>query len=47
MTYALGRELEIGDRPTVDNILTELEDRRGGLRDLIRLIVLSDTFQKN
>lgn len=25
MTYALGRELEIGDRPSVDSILAELD----------------------
>ncbi|MCH2118958.1 MAG: DUF1585 domain-containing protein, partial [Pirellulales bacterium] len=47
MTYALGRELEIGDRPSVDKILTELERREGGLKDLIRLVVLSKPFQSN
>ena len=47
MTYALGRELEIGDRPSVDNILTELERTKGGLEDLIRLVVLSKPFQSN
>ncbi len=47
MTYALGRELEIGDRPGVDSILAELDARRSGLRDLITLIVLSDAFRNN
>ena len=47
MTYALGRELEIGDRPSVDEILAELEGKKGGLRDLIRLVVLSKPFQSN
>ena len=47
MTYALGRELEIGDRPSVDNILAELERTKGGLEDLIRLVVLSKPFQSN
>ena len=47
MTYALGRELEIGDRPSVDEILAELKGKKGGLRDLIRLVVLSKPFQSN
>ncbi|HAQ99440.1 MAG TPA: hypothetical protein DCR61_08820 [Verrucomicrobiales bacterium] len=47
MTYALGRELEISDRPSVEGILTELDDTRGGLRDLIRLVVLSKPFLNN
>lgn len=47
MTYALGRELEIGDRPSVDKILAELNRRKGGLRDLIGLVVLSKPFQNN
>ena len=46
MTYALGRELEIGDRPATDKILVELGDT-GGLRDLIRLIATSEPFGKN
>ena len=47
MTYALGRELEIGDRPGVDEILAELAKRNGGLGDLMRLIVLSKPFLTN
>jgi mono/diheme cytochrome c family protein len=47
MTYALGRKLEVGDRPTIDRVLAELETREGGLRDLIRLIVLSKPFLSN
>ncbi len=47
MTYALGRELEIGDRPAVDEILGELDDSKGGLRDLIVLVVLSKPFLNN
>ena len=47
MTYALGRELEISDRPSVDKILTELARTNGGLQDLIRLVVLSKPFQHN
>ncbi len=47
MTYAIGRELEIGDRPSVDGILAELSSNEGGLRDLIRLIVQSKPFLNN
>lgn len=47
MTYALGRELEIGDRPCVDEILVELSSKKGGLRDLIRLVVQSEPFLRN
>ena len=47
LTYAIGRELEIGDRSSVDAILRELHQDRQGLHDLIRLVVLSDTFRRN
>ena len=47
MTYALGRELEVGDRPAVDAILAELDARQGGLRDLIRLMILIEPFGEN
>ncbi len=47
MTYALGRELEVGDRPSVDEILAELDGKKGGLRDLMRLVVLSKPFLSN
>ncbi|MEC9348193.1 MAG: DUF1585 domain-containing protein, partial [Planctomycetota bacterium] len=47
MTYALGRELEVGDRPSIDEILAELNGRKGGLRELIRLVVLSKPFLRN
>ena len=47
MTYALGRELEVGDRPGIDKILAELDGKKGGLRELIRLVVLSKPFLSN
>jgi len=47
MTYALGRELEVGDRPSVDEILAELDGKKGGLSDLVRLVVLSKPFLNN
>ena len=47
MTYALGRELDVGDRPAIDRILTELNSKKLGLRDLVGLIVQSHLFQNN
>ena len=47
MAYALGREIEIGDRPSIDAILRELQKSEGGLRDLITRIVMSDSFGTN
>jgi len=47
LTYALGRELEITDRPSVDKIVSELGKRGNGLRDLVRLVVLSEAFARN
>ena len=47
MTYALGRELEIGDRPQIDAITDRLKHSKTGLRDLVEAIVLSETFRTN
>ena len=47
LTYALGRELEIGDRPSIDQVVTELDEKNGGLRSLVRQVVLSESFQNN
>ncbi len=47
LTYALGRELEIGDRPSVDRISKEFADNDKGLRDLIQAVIASDSFQRN
>ncbi len=47
MTYALGRKLDISDRPAVDKLLANLKREQGGLHDLIRHIVLSEPFLKN
>ncbi len=47
LAYAVGRELEIGDRPAIDRILAELAEQQGGLLDLIRMIVLSKPFLSN
>ena len=47
LTYALGRELEFGDREVIDNILTDLDKNEGDLSELIQLVVLSKSFGKN
>lgn len=47
MMYALGRELGFSDRPHVDSITTEWNEKGHGLRDLVKLIVLSEVFQKD
>ena len=47
MTYALGRQLGVTDRPAVDAILANLETSKAGLQDLILLIVSSNSFQTN
>jgi hypothetical protein len=47
LTYALGRKLAIGDRPSTDAILSDLQKDESGLHDLIRMIVQSDLFRTN
>lgn len=46
LTYALGRELEFGDRPTVDDLTEELAQRGYGLADLVELIAESEAFRE-
>ncbi len=45
LTYSLGRELEYGDREVVEHMLAELGD--GGLKDLVKGVVLSQSFRRN
>ena len=47
LTYAIGRKLNSGDRDTVDSIVEEMNDSGKGMRDLIKMIVLSETFLTN
>jgi hypothetical protein len=47
MTYALGRELEVGDRPSIDRISKKMAGIDKGLRDLIQAIVASQSFLQN
>jgi hypothetical protein len=47
MTYAMGRELDLGDRPVIDRILKEAKENDAGLKDLIVAVVLCESFSKN
>ena len=47
LTYAIGRELGIGDRDDIDSICRTMRDESSGLRDLIRFVVQSDSFRNN
>jgi len=44
MAYAIGRGVEIGDRPEMDSILTDLEKQDNGFRYLIKRIIQSKIF---
>lgn len=44
LTYALGRRLEWGDRPTVEKLASRMVQPDQGLRDLVVAIVLSEPF---
>ena len=47
LAYAIGRELEVSDRPAVDSIVKTMREDNGGLRDLITLVVSSACFRNN
>jgi len=47
LTYALGRELEFGDRAVIDQMTAQLKADRGGMRDLVKAVVVSKSFGKN
>jgi hypothetical protein len=47
LTYSLGRELEFGDREVIEHMLANLEAEQGGLKDLVKAVVLSESFGKN
>ena len=44
MAYALGRQVDIHDRPQVDSILSQLDENGNSMRFLIKQIVASDSF---
>jgi hypothetical protein len=45
MTYVLGRGLEPFDRPSVDAIVRQVQERGNGFADLIEAVVLSEAFR--
>ncbi len=47
LTYALGRAPEFADRAVIDGIMKNLSANNGGFKDLVRAVVLSETFGKN
>ena len=47
LTYAIGRQLNSGDRDTVDSIVAEITRSDKGMKDLIKMIVLSKIFRTN
>jgi len=47
LTYAIGRQLNSGDRPSIDKISNEMADKDKGLRDLIQAVVASESFLQN
>ena len=47
LTYAIGRQLNSGDRDTVDSIVAEITRSYKGMKDLIKMIVLSKIFRTN
>ncbi len=47
LTYGLGRELQVGDRSDVDTIIHQVQKESLGLRDLIQLVIQSETFRTN
>ncbi len=47
MTYALGREHTLADRAVIDGIMKDLSSNKGGFKDLVRAVVLSESFANN
>ena len=44
MEYALGRQMEISDRPEIDRILEKVDKEKLGFRDLVVEVVTSELF---
>ena len=47
LTYAIGRQLNSGDRPSIDKIGKAMASNGKGLRDLIQAVVASESFRRN
>lgn len=46
LSYATGRRMEPADRPAIDAIVKELEERGNGFYDLVELVITSEPFRK-
>ncbi len=44
MTYATGRKMGVSDRPEIDAIVNQMKAEHGGLRDLVKRVVISNLF---
>jgi hypothetical protein len=47
LTYAIGRQLNSSDRPSIDKISKEMASKDKGLQDLIQAVVASEGFLQN
>ncbi len=47
LTYALARGPEFTDRTVIDGIVKDISANQGGFKDLVRAVVLSESFGKN
>jgi hypothetical protein len=47
LTYALARSPEFTDRAVIDGIVKDTSTSKGGFKDLVRAVVLSETFGTN
>jgi hypothetical protein len=47
LTYAIGRQLNSGDRPSIEKVSKEMASKDKGLRDLIQAVVASGSFRRN
>ncbi len=45
LTYGCGRRMEASDRPGIDKLLAESARKGNGLRDLLELVITSETFR--
>jgi hypothetical protein len=47
LTYAIGRQLNSSDRPSIDRIGRKMADNDQGLRELVQAVVASESFRRN
>ena len=47
LTYGIGRKINSGDRETVNQIVEKMNQSEKGMKDLIKMIVLSEPFLTN